>query len=247
MIMTFEQAFNVAMNEYPMLYTARTVTLAKLKFSDQIFNVIGNGISSVSDFESNFTITDANKNIIDSYPSSYITNQPLYTVYRITDTGLSQYLENLYTEQQLEQFSNDPAYVWYRANRLMDNFDPYPNFDSKYSLVYNVDLQQYDSSWTIAAIYFYTKMKEWFNSDSVWKYPAAGHLKDMQTCIVEYERMFKRYEGDAQTLEERNVKISNAYGIEYTGNIEQFIHTRWNNELNRIITFIDETLIKLQQ
>ena len=90
-------------------------------------------------------------------------------------------------------------------------------------------------------------MKEWFNSDSVSDYSAASHLKDMQSSINNYERMFKRYEGDAQTLEERNVKISNAYGIEYTGNIEQFIHTRWNNELNRIITFIDETLVKLQQ
>lgn len=247
MIMTFEQAFNVAMNEYPMLYTASNVTLAKLKFSDQIFNVIGNGISSVSDFESNFTITDANKNIIDSYPSSYITDQPLYTVYRITDTGLRQYLENLYTEQQLEQFSNDPAYVWYRANRLMDNFDPYPNFDSKYSLVYNVDLQQYDSSWTIAAIYYYTKMKEWFNSDSVCEYQAAGHLKNMQACVTSFERMFKRYADSAKTTEEYNELISKAYGIEYSGNIEQFIVTRWNHKLNRIITFIDETLVKLQQ
>lgn len=247
MIMTFEQAFNVAMNEYPMLYTAQTVDLAKLKFSDQIFNVIGNNISSMDDFELNFTIAEENKDVIDSYPAIYITDQPLYIVYCMTHTGSRHYLKNLYTEQQLEQFADDSAYVWFKANKLIDEFVPYPNFKPEYSLVYDIDLQEYDSSWTIAAIFFYTKMKEWFNSDSVWKYPGAGHLKDMQTCIADYERMFKRYEGNAQTPEERNVKISNAYGIEYTGNIEQFIHTRWNNELNRIITFIDETLIKLQQ
>ena len=246
MIMTIEQAFNVAMNEYPSLWTASTLELAKLKFYDQVFNTIGNGLHMPNEFESEFTITDENKHLIDTFPEKYITSAPLYSVG--TKNALNQmcYISGLYTESEAKEFLRT-GHFYYQSNRFSDYFVPYPNFDVEYSLVHNIDLSEYDPSWTIAAIYYYTKMKEWFNSDSVSDYSAASHLKDMQSSINNYERMFKRYEGDAQTLEERNVKISNAYGIEYTGNIEQFIHTRWNNELNRIITFIDETLVKLQQ
>lgn len=245
--MTFEQAFNLAMNKYPALYTSPTVELSKMKFCDQIFNTIGNGISTADAFELEFTITEDNKHLINSYPDLYITSQPLYTVCHKTPTGITKYFQNLYTQEQAAQFTPQRDYTSYPVNKFSGDFSPYPNFESKYSLVYNIDLSRYDSSWTVAAIFYYSKMKEWFTSNSVCEYAAANHLKDMQSSIASYQQMFKRYVGDAQTVEEQNANISKVYGIEYTGDIEQFIVTRWKYELNRIMAFIDETLVKLQQ
>lgn len=243
MIMTAEQAFNVAMNEFPSLYTANTLELAKLKFYDQVFNVIGNGLNTANEFERKFTITDKNKYLIDTFPKKYITTAPLYAV------GNNQQQWNhlsLYTREEAEDLQH-MGYIICQCNRNSDVFVPYPNFSMEYSLVYTIDLKEYDPSWTIAAIYYYSAMEQWFKTDSVREYPNASHLRDIQSSIRSYEQAFKRYEGDATTADERNANITRAYGIPYTGDIEQFIHTRWDAELNRINTFIAETLNKLQQ
>lgn len=246
MIMTIEQAFNVAMNEYPSLWTASTLELAKLKFYDHVFNTIGNGLHTANEFESEFTITDENKHLIDTFPEKYITSAPLYSVG--TKNALNQmcYISGLYTEAEAKELLRT-GHFYHQSNRNSDYFVPYPNFDVEYSLVHNIDLSEYDPSWTIAAIYYYLEMRGWFKSDSVSNYPHASHLKDMQSSINSYEQVFKRYAGDATTTEERNANITRAYGIPYIGDTEQFIHARWNTELNRINAFIDETLVKLQQ
>ena len=246
MIMTIEQAFNVAMNEYPSVWTASTLELAKLKFYDHVFNTIGNGLHTVNEFESEFTITDENKHLIDTFPEKYITSAPLYSVG--TKNALNQmcYISGLYTETEAKELQST-GHFYHQSNRWADYFVPYPNFDPEYSLVYTIDLKEYDPSWTIAAIYYYSAMEQWFKSVSVCDYPNASHLRDMQSSIRSYEQAFNRYEGDATTADERNANITRAYGIPYTGDIEQFIHTRWDAELNRIMTFIDETLVKLQQ
>lgn len=243
MIMTADQAFNVAMDEFPSLHTANTLELAKLKFYDQVFNVIGNGLNTANEFEREFTITDENKHLLNTFPEKYITHDSLYA-----DNNQLQgnYLRSLYTREEAEELQR-MGYNIRQCNSNYDVFVPYPNFRAEYSLVYTIDLKEYDSSWTIAAIYYYSAMQQWFKSDSVREYPNASHLRDMQSSIRSYKQAFKRYEGDTTTADERNANITRAYGIHYTGDIEQFIHARWDEELNRINTFITETLSKLQQ
>lgn len=246
MIMTVDQAFNAAMNEYPSLITAQSLELTKLKFYDYVFNTIGNGLCSVDDFKRKFKITRKNKHLIGEFPEKYCTPVPLY--HAIGGSNLPRLNHfTLYTHEEAQELIR-AGYSVYQFNKKSIGVVPYPNFEKAYSLVYKVDLKEYDPSWTIAAIQYYSAMEQWFKSNSACDYlPHATHLKDMQAAIRSYEEAFKYYGNAATTVEERNANISSAYGIPFDGNIEQFIRTRWDSELGRIKEFITETLVMLQR
>ena len=245
MIMTVDQAFNAAMNECPSLISAQSLELAKLKFYDFVFNTIGNGLCSVDEFERKFKITRKNSHLIGEFPEKYCTPVPLY--HAIGSSNLPRLNHfTLYTYEEAQELIR-AGYSVYQFNKKAISVVPYPNFEAAYSLVYKVDLKEYDPSWPAAAIQYYTVMDQWFKSNSVRDYPHATHLKDMQATIRSYEAAFKHYGNAATTVEERNANISRAYGIPFDGNIEQFIRTRWDSELVRIKEFIAETLGMLQR
>jgi hypothetical protein len=246
-LMTAEQAFNVAMNEHALLYASATVEQARLKFYDQTFNVLGNGINSMEDFVKSYHITKKNTKYLDSFPAKYIGNHELYLVFaeregRI-DTGSGS--SELYTKEELAELGN-PRYIDNIAEDFgRYEFVPYPNFRKEYSLIGVLDFAELDVSWTQAAIEFYSQAKAFFQSDKVKNYhhhfPEPGETKE--SCVADYTEMFDRI-GKGKKEQDFYQYITQQYGfgVEYTGNVEQFLEKRWHHRQAEANRFIDETL-----
>lgn len=248
-LMTADQAFNYAMNEHALLYVSATVEQARLKFYDQTFNVLGNGIHDMKDFVKMHKITKKNQKYLDSYPAKYIGNHELYLVFvekngRI-DPGSS--LPELYTKEEMVQMGN-PRYVSNVSERLTDDeFVPYANFQKQYSLIDKIDFATLDISWTQAAIFFYNHAKAFFQSENVMKYhhafPEPGQTRE--EGVAEYTQMFERIgKGKEKSQSDLYKYITQQYGfgVEYTGDVEQFLEKRWKYRQAEVNRFIDETL-----
>lgn len=256
-IMTAQQAFNVSLNEHPSLYASRTLEEAQMKYYDYIFNVIGNGYRDMKDFRSGHKITPQNAQLIESFPAKYITDQPLFWAYTEIDYSYSfirgkegSIISGLYTKEELK---NMPEVVHIlQANREYKNktndFIPYPNFKKEYSLVWH-NVSKLDKSWHEAALIFYKKCQEYFNSDKVSSYyyvcPKDNETAKWQESIEGFEKNFARYKTEGMTEDEHFKKISKEYEIEYTGDTKDFIKRKWEKEHNRINEFLSETIDRL--
>ena len=248
-LMTADEAFNVAMNTYPSLYTAATLELAKLKFFDNVFNTIGNGTSTIEEFTEHYALTPEKAGLIHDFPHKYIGTTPLYYAYTETDqvgsSKMPKYgsdLPGLYT---LDEMMVMPQ----AAYALLSNRDevkgqshcvPYPNFKKRYSLVWNVDMGSIDPSWCKAALSFYRFAKTFFESDDAHAY-ADAVPKDPTRRIADYEEAFARCRKPGMSEEAYRAAISEAYELEYTGDTEDFIRRRWAVEKTRVLDFLEET------
>lgn len=256
-VMTAQHAFNVAINLHPILYSSDTLDDAKFKYFDHIFNVLGNGYRDLNEFIDGHWIGEHNEHLLASFPSKYIGSQPLYTVYtkarKIGNIAIPEYdsaIDGLYTESELTELDDVATTV--QANLKFSSEPPfpvpYPNFIKDYSMVWRMDMSKLDSSWTQAAIWYYEKVREFFNSDKTSYYHGAlpTDIKQKSRLISDYEKNFERYNKDGMTQDEFFAAISENYELTYDGNTEEFIIARWNKELERINLFIDETIDMLK-
>lgn len=251
-LMSAEQAFNYSMNICPTSYTANDIFKAKIKFYNQIFNVIGNGLNDLDDFINSYTITNNNIHLLNSFDTKYIGTNDLFWAYtEVTDYGdfkfpvMDSNIQGLFTKDELSSMPQVKLTTLLKNND--DEWTPYPNFKKKYSLVWNVDLYKLDSSWSLAAIDFYNHMKDFFNSDKIYNYHSAYPKNDkkMNSLINDYESCFKKYLLDGMTTSDFHKSISKAYELDYSGDTKDFIIRRWNIEHSRILSFIDDTLSML--
>lgn len=257
-VMTAEQAFNRSMNVYPSLYSSPSVELSKFKYFDHVFNTIGNGTRSLEEFVDRHTINKEDEDVITEYPEKYISEQPLFMVYKeFTMIGNHKSPKNgsdidgLYTESEVAEMPDTYSTLQINKKYKWDEdkeFSPYPNFRKDYSMVWNIGVTTLDDSWTNAAIWYYEKAKKFFNSEHVSNYHGAYPKteKNISRIVADYEKAFERYKTEEMTELEFHKTISDAYELEYNGNIQDFIQRRWNKELSRILNFIDETLVKLK-
>lgn len=243
-LMTADQAFNYAMNRYPLIYAAPTEMDAKLKWWDHVFNTIGNGYRDTDEFIEKHdvdSIAKENMGWLDNYPQKYISGVDLYFL----SGKEGEVNTSLYTCKEVEQ--------------LYDGFDvipagcegfeaPYPNFSKEYSLVWRIDLSKLDASWVNAAIKFYEWDEEFFLSDKVHLYYVAPpeDKKSFYKIVEDFRKGFDRYRIPNQTTEEFNAIITKEYGCIFTGDIAEFLCSKWNNEHRRIQEFISETLQMLR-
>ena len=257
-IMNAEQAFNVSMNEHPSLYASRTLEEAQMKYYDHIFNVIGNGYRDMSEFKEGHRITPSNVQLTENFPEKYITDKPLFWAYTEIDESYgfkrgkeSSSLPGVYTKKELEAM---PIVVHtLQSNKRYKgedySFNPHPNFNKEYSLVWD-DISKLDKSWTEAALVFYKKSQEYFNSDKVNNYhyacPRENETDKWQTSIESFEKIFARYKIEGMTQDEHFKKISKEYEVEYTGDTRDFIKRRWEKEHTRINEFLNETIDRLE-
>lgn len=257
-IMTAEQAFNYSMNMHPTLYSSESVELSKFKFFDHMFNTIGNGIRSLEEFIERHIINENNESFTKSYPEKYISSQPLFIVYKehqmIGNHKSPKHgteIIGLYTQAEVNEMPDSYSTIQINKKyKFVDekDFSPYPNYKKEYSMVWQMDLSKLDKSWTEYAIWYYEKAKEFFHSDNVSDYHGAYPKteKAISRIIADYDSAFERYKKDNMTEEEFYKAISDAYELEYDGNTQDFIQRRWNKEFSRILSFIDETLLKLK-
>lgn len=248
-LMTADEAFNVAMNTYPSLYTGATLELAQLKFFDQVFNTIGNGTSTIEEFAEHYALTPEKADLVHGFPEKYIGTTPLYYAYTeiVEEDGFHfpKYgtdLPGLYTEDEIKAMPHVLHSVLSNRDEVkgQSRFVPYPNFQKRYSLVWNVDMGSIDPSWSEAALSFYRFAKTFFESDDAHAYSDAAP-KDPSRRVADYEEAFARCRKPGMSEEDYRAAISEAYELEYTGDTEDFIRRRWAIEKARILDFLEET------
>lgn len=242
--MTADEAFNYAINRYPLIYAAPTKRDAHLKWWDHVFNTIGNGYRDTEEFIAAHNadlIHKENLKWLDNYPTKYISGAELYFLAgKLGEDNIS-----LYTKTEVEQLYKDTKVIPARC----EGFEaPYPNFKKEYSLVWRIDLSKLDDSWISDAITYYEIMNMFFLSNDVHLYHDAipENKKAYYELVDAFKKGFERYITPELTSEEFNALITKEYGCEFTGDIHLFIKTRWNNEHNRIKEFISETLQMLR-
>lgn len=250
-LMTIDQAYTLAMNQHPSLYIASTPELSKIKFYDHVFNCIGNSISTLEDFEEHYTIAPHNENLIHTIPEKYTSGEQLYYAY--TDTNFPNFnngINGLFTLAEIEQMPECKRYTPVSKLNIRHHveFVPHPNFSEEYSFVYRFDLTKIGRSWTTAALEYYRYCKKFFTTPDAQYYSGAvpSDLTARQRSIDSYEKCFARYKQAGMTEAEYHKAISEAYELEYTGDILDFMARRWNIELDRINKFIDATITKLE-
>lgn len=248
-LMTADEAFNVAINTYPSLYTAATLELAQLKFFDQVFNVIGNGTSTIEEFAEHYALPPENAGLTQGFPEKYIGTNPLYYAYTevVEEDGwcspkYGMDLPGLYTEDEIKAMPHVLHSVLSNRDEVkgQSSFVPYPNFKKRYSLVWNIDMGSIDPSWSEAALSFYRFAKTFFESDKAHAYSDAAP-KDPSRRVADYEEAFARCRKPGMSEEDYRAAISEAYELEYTGDTEDFIRRRWAIEKARILDFLEET------
>lgn len=249
-VMTAEQAFNVAMNEYPELYAGDSLHSAKMKYYDHVFNVIGNGYRTYDFFVTNNTINSDNFEFTKSFPLKYIQGKSLFRAFtridKTTNYEITYKLPELYTKEELD-LRTDVIHV-----QQAQNYPPvglYPNFKPEYSNVLGY-IFQLDKSWVDVAIYFYKTCKEYFSGDmrDSYTYACPKDTDDQQwdKILPGYEESLRRYRNEGMSDAEFYPQISRLYGVDYRGDLKDFIIRKWEQELARINKFIDDTIFMLE-
>ena len=235
-----------AVNNYPSLYAAPSYGDSKFKILDHVFNTIGNGLymgSFIGDPATPQATSDAQKWF-----------QCERAAYGYEKCSTIEYGEYSYSRPSGDPSVVVPLYEMPDHPQISTwvEFDcgakesPYPNFKKEYSMVWDVrDIKFSDLGveWADAAIWYYTKCKEFFLDDVRSKkyysaFPSTNE-RDTKKTVKDYMEVLSKYESaDA---------ITAAYEVEFIGDphsdddVSSFIERRWMKEKQRILSFIEET------
>ncbi len=229
------------MHNYPTLYYSSNMDEAMLCVFDHTFNVIGNGIDSKTLLEE----CKNNKPLNKKQTLKYSSEKTLFVGYTKLDEKMTNLLGEKYPDfnsdikgafSEEEKNKKKDVVLWEEIKPRTFNY-PYPNFKKEYSLVWEENFKELGEEWINAALWFYSSCQEFFNSYKVESYhgafPTSDSNADLST-IADYERNFKKY----SSWEE----ISKAYELEYKGDTHDFITRRFQKDLVRINSFLDETI-----
>ena len=229
----------------------------KLSLLDHIFNTIGSGIDTSEEFIK--LISGKNNNvdlsvIKDSYSKDKYSGYTHVNVILEDDDDITlNYIPDKYSLMfpardkknfmhiSLENQHKYPDVIlWKKMKNIQHIFTPYPNFEKIYSTIYKIDfdkLQNHREEWINIMIYFYTYCKNYFESKESLGYenafPSNSKEKDLKR-IEDYQCHMKKYES--------NEAISEAYELEYNGDIEDFITRRWEKDKSEWIEFCNDSI-----
>lgn len=233
--------------DYPMLYAVRdNYEASKLLVLEQLFNVIGNGLS-LDKINKQKTSADMNRleltltqDLFDGYAKieQVIKIGSEFHVFPDFNTQVA----NACLDSEKEKYPQ-VAY-WNKVINQQPTRSPYPNFQKEYSAVWKCKIDKISNEWIETAIFYYESMQEYFNSnpnDYHYSYPCESEQKTEKTkneMIKWIQNYFDRGEFKS------NQDVTNAYQSEFNGieRIDEFMSNRWQTELNRIKSFINETL-----
>lgn len=242
---TPEEYVSLCIDTYPTLYTGRALYESRMKVFDQLFNVIGNGIRDNKELKQELKF----RGKVVSDPYKWILNDIWYGYKEIKEVNLGngktiKFPRGESSSYFLEEEKKDHPEILYWVKSEKYPFAPYPNFQKRYSTVWQCsDFVKLGNKWITVAIQFYKYCKEWFNEEN-WKLYHEAYPKETleKTSKVEqdYLNAFFRYGYTS------NEEISKAYEFEYNGNIQDFLTGIWEVEKERIFSFIDETISMLE-
>lgn len=223
---------------HPSLYSCNTLDAAKLKIFNQLFNVIGNGVRDHDELIEELTVDPA----IDlSSAVKYITDEDIYYgFYKVKKIGSFEMGEGDSIDSIDSERVNHPKVKYWLKVRRDFKFNPYPNFNENYSIVHRSDFHLLGKEWAEAAIWFYKKSREFFQTspEHYWNAFPQATERETKNQLDDFVSRLTAYSN--------NDEISTAYELEYTGNPEQFLELRWQKELARINEFITSTITKLE-
>lgn len=244
-LMSPEEYFHSNVYEYPTLYAHKNEKYAKLKVFDQLFNNIGNGIN---DELLEHLILPKIKNL-KKKAIEYI-KFPLYEGYKkytlINDRKIPEGDYIVVTEK--DKINHPEIVLWEELTFIDNNFKtinydtvvwrPYPNFQKRYSLVWETpEFNTLSLEWFETAIWFYEQCDIFFKNHSSYyhsAYPSNDTKSDNRRIRELQEWKEKKYSSDKE--------FSDAYGVEYTGDMIDFVNRKWLKEKQRCEDMIKETL-----
>ena len=248
-MLTPDQYIKQSTHEYPTLCFYKDYKRSAMRCFDQLFNVIGNGIRD--DIELHDELNHPFDENVDY--KKYFSKEDLYEGYTKMDVRYSNILERPYPNFD----SNIPGAYTKEEQRLhpevahwevLDSrpevaFYPYPNFKEDYSIIYNSDFKKLGVEWIDAAIWFYKECDLYFKGNCSNYHNAYPKETEVLTTNADEDlkNYLSRYKPNAT-----NEEISEAYGAEYTGDIQQFQRNRWAKEHARIQAFLTKTLSYLE-
>lgn len=252
-ILTPEEFIIREVNKFPALYASDSYDETKFRIFDHVFNVIGNGL-----FTESFIGEPVTQDEIQQAQKWFNCKRAGYgykDVIEVPYRGKTRIVPDPDKNEQyivapIEEFNNHPEINLWIEFACDEAKVPYPNFDKKYSLVWDDNmLDSCDKSWIKAAGWFYSKCHDFFLDDSrVSQYYYAfptGNLNQDKKRIESFKKNMSFEKCPT------NDDISKAYGCEFIGDrnndddVSNFIAKRWQQELQEILNFIGETISKL--
>jgi hypothetical protein len=124
---------------------------------------------------------------------------------------------------------------------------PYPNFSEQYSLMgRGVPLEILTVEWLEEAVWFYTECQKFFNGPTVNYYSYAyPNAKPRPSDAESWAKAMDERRAKTKSEEEFAALVKKDYGVEWRGDMEDFLVRRWEKELKRIKTFITKSLKSL--
>lgn len=242
-ILKFDETVNLLVRKYPTLYWGMTNKSMQRKVSEHIFNVIGNGFNDLEGLQK-LIDNKANRKILNDKSKDFLFEG--ISFYNIIDRN------NIHGKDKLSLTNTDlsPNEI---ARLIKDKgCYIYPNFSKRYSFFYKMKeqhfLDYFDISWFEAMKEYYTVSKTLINGDAEYqcKPPSDLTSKEWEITKKDFLEAFDRY-GNGKTGDDFNKEISKAYNHPYDGDLDKFLQTKWDKELNIINNFIDETLIEIEE
>ena len=238
MMLSPEQYVYNQVASYPSLYHANSYDAAAKRVFDQLFNVIGNGVDLPDELD---------RPIVDQVEvAKFLRGEKVYWGYtEVEELANGVMIPKRSSDQnhlvcvESEKTLHPEVLLWIDCKDYP--WTPYPNFEKKYSTVYEPEFKNLGKEWIEAAIWFYEECVEFFNNTPEWyvyAYPCKfqretdNRVYDMKVRLQSYKT---------------NEEISEAYGCEFDGDIDKFLRLRWEKDLSRIDRFISETLSYLRE
>lgn len=221
---------------FPTLYSGANVEEVKVKVLDQLLNVIGNGIRDHDELMTSLERIEFDRDraikVCNGEPVwyGYFKTRKFFRDEAFPDGDPVRVLES-------EKVQYLDVVLWQESRCFPWN--PYPNFEKKYSTVWQTQFKELGTDWCEAAIWFYTQAREWLKENEShyhYAYPCANAGKTDKFLNDMIERRNK-YESDEA--------FSQAYEHPYNGDMHQFLVSKWQKERDRIMEFIDETIAHL--
>jgi len=239
-----------SIDAYPTLYAAENYDFSRRKVMDQLLNVIGNGIRddeelvehllyNAYDKERAFLLCNGTKVFIG------------YTEVEDRDNGLTiPVFETAAYYLEHEKDAHPEVKYWVQSQPSLfeerdgNKWTPYCNFGKNYSTVWRTDYKSLGRDWCDEAIWFYEECLRFFaKNESHYHYAFPkfegamdkAHGKTNEKYVNNMLEQRAKYNSDEE--------FSIAYGgVEYTGDMEDFLIRKWAKEKAEIIEFINETI-----
>lgn len=239
-LMTPHEYLMRCLSKYPILYSRPTLDGVRLCVFGQLFNVIGNGVrcnEELVDFLSAPVV-------VDSDAMRFVTAEPLFCGYMKVDHRFGMEMpdfdgcvDGLFFEH--EKINHPEVVHWVQSNDDMDSYQwqPYPNFSKRYSLVYKTDFHELSVEWHEAALWFYRQCKVFFEATTEPYHSARVTQEQIDQSVEDYRRWIGN---------KTHQQVSTDYNYPFDVDVRKMAIDLWEADFKQITKFIDETIAKLE-